>query len=58
MVMSELVKLGFHQIHNWSYAQIIFPASFASQGFFNEDVIVCLEGKLPPISLIMRLTNS
>ncbi len=56
--MSELVELGGCQIHYWSYAQIIFTGGFASQGLLNKDPIVWLDGRPPPVSLVMSLANS
>jgi hypothetical protein len=39
--------MGVYQIF-WSYAQTIFPAGFDSQGVFNKDPTVWLDGSRPP----------
>ncbi len=49
------IKLGIC----WSYAQIIFPASFAFQGVLNKNPTGWTDGAiLPQISLITSLINS
>jgi hypothetical protein len=56
--MSELVELVVRQMHSWSYVQIIFLAGFTSQAVLNNNPTVWLDVRLPPITLIMCLTNS
>ncbi len=38
----------YKDLSNYGYAQIIFPASFTSQGVLNKDPTVWLEGDRPP----------
>ncbi len=57
LVVSNLVKLQVHLIHFWSYAQIIFPTGFAGQRVLTKDPTCWLDGRLPPISLLVSWTN-
>jgi hypothetical protein len=48
MVMPELVELALCRIHYWSYAQIIFSASFAGQGVLNKGPTFWIHVRPPP----------
>jgi len=57
-ILKQAVPLGVCQTH-WSYAQIIYPVGFASQGVLNEDSTARLYGaRSLTVSLIKSLTNS
>jgi hypothetical protein len=56
-MVSYLVEFGVCQIH-FSYAQIIFPASFAGQVVLYKDPTVWLDGARPSRITLINLTNS
>jgi len=44
-------------LQNWNYAQVIFPAGFAGQGFFNKEPTVWLDGARPLPKYIRKYVN-
>jgi hypothetical protein len=47
----------YKTLQNWNYAQVIFPAGFAGQGFFNKEPTVWLDGARASPKYISKYVN-